>query len=126
MPGAVEPTPLNGVADGEVLALTNWQFAHAGDPAEDWSSCLSMRGAPTMARAQWLALFEREAAVRMSEQQWTYWEAFNLFKGACANRTCLGLFESGANRAPNMAIAGTVVYRTFLRRLIDIIDWPHS
>lgn len=108
------------VADGEVLALTDWEFAHVGDPAEDWSFCLSMRGSRTMSRAAWLALFEREAGVRMSEQFWEYWEAFNLFKGACANRTCLALFESGVNRAPDMAIIGTALYRTFLRRLATL------
>ncbi len=104
-------------ADEKVLALTDWEFAHVGDPAEDWSSCVSMSGSRTMPSVAWLALFEREAGVRMTEQQWAYWEAFNLFKGACANRTCLALFEAGVNRAPNMAIVGTALYQTFLRRL---------
>ncbi len=108
-------------ADGVVVALTDWEFAHVGDPAEDWSFCLSMRGSRTLSRAAWLALFEREAGVRMSDAQWTYWEAFNLFKGACANRTCLALFEAGTNRAPNMAIIGTALHHTFLRRLVDMI-----
>lgn len=108
-------------ADGKVIALTDWEFAHVGDPAEDWSFCLSMRGSRTMPRSDWLTLFEREARVRMSEAQWTYWEAFNLYKGACANRTCLAVFESGANRSPNMAIIGTALHRVFLRRLVDII-----
>lgn len=117
-----DPGPGNVLfADGEVLAVTDWEFAHVGDPAEDWSYCLSMRGSRTMAREAWLELFEREAGVRMSDQQWRYWEAFNLFKGACANRTCLGLFECGGNRAPNMAIIGTALHHSFLRRLIDII-----
>jgi aminoglycoside phosphotransferase (APT) family kinase protein len=105
---------------GEVAAVTDWEFAHAGDPAEDWSCCLSMRGARTMSRAAWLALFEREAGVKMSDEQWNYWEAFNLYKRACANRTCLALFESGENRAPNMAIIGTALHRVALRRLVDI------
>ena len=108
-------------ADGAVLALTDWEFAHVGDPAEDWSFCVSMRGSRTMPREAWLALFQQEAGVRMTDAQWTYWEAFNLFKGACANRTCLALFEAGTNRAPNMAIIGTALHHTFLRRLVDII-----
>ena len=117
-----DPGPGNVLcADGEVIAMTDWEFAHVGDPAEDWSYCLSMRGSRTLPRDTWLSLFEREAGVRMPAAQWEYWEAFNLYKGACANRTCLGLFESGANRSPNMAIIGTVLHRTFLRRLVDII-----
>ncbi len=107
-------------ADGEVLAITDWEFAHVGDPAEDWSFCVSMSGSRTMARQAWLDLFKREAGVRMSEQHWAYWEAFNLFKAACANRTCLALFEAGVNREPNMAIIGTVLYRTYLRRLATL------
>ena len=108
-------------ADGRIVAVTDWEFAHLGDPAEDWSFCLAMRGARTMPRETWLALFERVAGVRLDEQTWTYWEAFNLFKGACANTTCLAVFESGANRAPNMAIIGTVLQRSFLRRLVELV-----
>jgi aminoglycoside phosphotransferase (APT) family kinase protein len=107
-------------ANGEVLAVTDWEFAHVGDPAEDWSFCLSMRGSRTMSREAWLALFDTVAGVKMNAEQWEYWEAFNLYKGACANLTCRGLFESGANRSPNMAIIGTALHRMFLRRLVDI------
>ena len=105
---------------GVVLALTDWEFGHVGDPSEDWSYCMSIRGAQTMPRGDWLALFEREAGVRMCDGQWAYWDAFNLFKVACVNRTYLAMFESGANRAPSIAIIGTALHRTALRRLVDI------
>jgi aminoglycoside phosphotransferase (APT) family kinase protein len=108
-------------AEGRVLAVTDWEFAHLGDPAEDWSFCLSMRGSRTLPRETWLDLFEEVGGFRMDEDGWTYWEAFNLFKGACANCTCLGLFERGVNPAPNMAIIGTVLHRSFLRRLVDVV-----
>ena len=112
--------PGNFVHDaGRVVALTDFEFCHLGDPAEDWSFCLAMRGARTMPRQRWFDLFAA-AGVAMPEERWRYWEAFNLFKGACANRTCLALFESGANRAPNMAIIGTTLHQVFLRRLVDI------
>jgi aminoglycoside phosphotransferase (APT) family kinase protein len=112
--------PGNFVHDGSsVVALTDFEFCHLGDPAEDWSFCLAMRGARTMARQRWLDLFAA-SGFTMSEERWRYWEAFNLFKGACANRTCLALFESGANRAPNMAIIGTTLHQVFLRRLVDL------
>ena len=109
------------VADGRVVAVTDWEFAHLGDPAEDWAFCLTMRGARTMPRERWLALFAEHAGVRLGDDEWRYWEAFNLFKGACANRTCLELFESGRNRAPNMAIIGTALHQHFLRRLVTIV-----
>ncbi len=76
-------------ADGKVVVVTDWEFAHLGDPAEDWAFCLTMRGARTMSREAWLDLFATHAGVRLTDDEWRYWEAFNLFKGACANRTCL-------------------------------------
>jgi aminoglycoside phosphotransferase (APT) family kinase protein len=108
-------------AGGRVLAVTDWEFAHLGDPAEDWSFCLSMRGSRTLPRETWLALFDQVGGFRMDEDGWTYWEAFNLFKGACANCTCLGVYERGVNPAPNMAIIGTVLHRSFLRRLVEVV-----
>jgi aminoglycoside phosphotransferase (APT) family kinase protein len=106
---------------GQVVAITDWEFAHLGDPMEDWSFCLSMRGSRTMPRERWLQLFQDIAGVTRPRAEWDYWEAFNLFKGACANLSCIEVFESGANRAPNMAIIGTHLHQHFLRRLTDLI-----
>lgn len=108
-------------SSGRVVAVTDWEFAHLGDPAEDWSFCLAMRGARTLPRDEWLALFAEHAGFTMDEGGWRYWEAFNLFKGACANRTCLRVFEDGRNQAPNMAIIGTALHQVFLRRLVGIV-----
>ena len=108
------------VADGRVVAFTDFEFTHLGDPAEDWSFCVSMRGSRTMLRDAWLILLADNGVV-LTDWQWTYWEAFNLFKGACANRTCLTLFQSGVNPAPNMAIIGTTLHQIFLQRLADLI-----
>ena len=49
-----------------------------------------------------------------------YWQAFNFFKGACANRSCLKPF-AGANPAPNMALIGTVLQQTFMRQMADLV-----
>ena len=106
---------------GQVVAITDWEFAHLGDPAEDWVFCASMRGSRTMDRQGWVSAFGA-VGVELSPSQWSYWEAFNLFKGACANRTCLTLFENGVNRAPNMAIIGTALHQVFLRRLTDLVQ----
>ncbi len=109
-------------AGGKIVVVTDWEFAHLGDPAEDWAFCLTMRGARTMPGEAWLDLFATHAGFSLRADEWRYWEAFNLFKGACANRTCLRLIESGGNRAPNMAIIGTVLHQVFLRRLVDIVQ----
>ncbi len=108
------------VADGRIVAITDFEFTHLGDPAEDWAFCVAIRGARTMSREAWIELLSAQGVV-LTSWAWTYWEAFNLFKGACANRTCLALFESGLNSAPNMAIIGTTLHQVFLRRLVDIV-----
>ncbi len=110
--------------DGAVVAVTDWEFAHLGDPAEDFAFCLTMRGPQTMPREAWIELFAERAGFELDERGWRYWEAFNLFKGACANRTCLDLFERGVNPAPNMAIIGTALHQLFLRRLVAIVHHP--
>jgi aminoglycoside phosphotransferase (APT) family kinase protein len=106
--------------DGEVVALTDWEFGHVGDAAEDWSNCSTIRGSQTMSAEAWRNLFEREAGVKKTIEQWKYWEAFNLYKAACADRSCLGLFESGRNRSPDLAILATARHHSYLRRLVDI------
>lgn len=119
--GAPRPSNIL-IADGEVVAMTDWHMAHPGDPAEDWSYCLTMRDVPPASRPLWLSLIEREAGVRMSSDKWAYWEAFNAYKGACINRSCLALFETGQDYSPAMAIAGTEQYHSLLLRLMHIVE----
>ncbi len=111
-------------ADGSVVALTDFEFAHLGDPREDWVYCAAMRGSRTMSRTAWADLFASGAGVLLDPADWHYWEAFNLFKGACANLTCAALFTDGTNRAPNMLAIGTALHQSFLRRLVDLTDRP--
>lgn len=114
--------PGNVVHDGRrVLAFTDWEFAHLGDPREDWSFCVAIRGARTLGREKWLAVIEERTGMRFDVESWRFWEAFNLFKGACANLTCRFLYETGRNPAPNMAIIGTAVHRVFAQRLAGFI-----
>lgn len=114
--------PGNVVHDGQrVVAFTDWEFAHLGDPREDWSFCAAIRGAKTLGREQWRAVIDTRTGVQFDDRSWRYWEAFNLFKGACANLTCRRLYATGRNPAPNMAIIGTAVHRVFAHRLAAVI-----
>lgn len=116
-----DPGPGNFVHDGErVLAFTDWEFAHVGDPMEDWVYLITMRGNRTMARDEWLALFESVAGVTVTDDDLRYWSVFNHFKGACANATCRRVFAT-TNPAPNMAIIGTALHQTFVRRVAALI-----
>jgi aminoglycoside phosphotransferase (APT) family kinase protein len=116
-----DPGPGNFVHDGRrVLAFTDWEFSHLGDPTEDWAYLLSMRGARTMPHDAWLELIRRETGVEVDADQMHYWKVFNFFKGACANTSCLRAF-AGANPAPNMLLIGTVLQQTFMRQMADLV-----
>ena len=117
-----DPGPGNFIHDGSrVIAFTDWEFAHLGDPTEDFAYLVTMRGARTMARDRWLALFERVASVTIDDTELHYWSVFNAFKGACANLTCVGAFTS-TNRAPNMALIGTALHQTYIRQMAGLIE----
>jgi aminoglycoside phosphotransferase (APT) family kinase protein len=105
----------------EVVAVTDWEFAHAGDAAEDWVSCAAVRGVSTLPVGAWRALIAEEAGWTCDDAAWRYWEAFNLFKAACADLTALALFERGDHHGPDMAIMGTSRHQVFLRRLVDLV-----
>jgi aminoglycoside phosphotransferase (APT) family kinase protein len=113
--------PGNFVArDGRVAAVTDFEFCHLGDPAEDWVFCAAVRGRTTRTREEWAELFRELAGFELDEEGWRYWEAFNLFKGACANLTALRVFADGVRPAPNLLVVGTTLHQHFLRQLVDL------
>jgi aminoglycoside phosphotransferase (APT) family kinase protein len=116
-----DPGPGNFLHDGAaVVAFTDWEFAHIGDPMEDWVYLISMRGARTMTADRWRQQISDTVGVDVTDWDLRYWGAFNFFKGACANLTCLQVF-GGPNPAPNMAIIGTALQQTFMRNMADLV-----
>ncbi len=117
-----DPGPGNFVHDGSrVVAFTDWEFTHLGDPMEDWAYLVTMRGSRTMSGNQWLALFRDVSGIEISDADLRYWIAFNYFKGACANITCLPVFRT-VNPAPNMVLIGTALHQTYVRQLAAAVD----
>jgi aminoglycoside phosphotransferase (APT) family kinase protein len=117
-----DPGPGNFVHDRHrVIAFTDWEFAHVGDPMEDWAYVVTMRGARTMERHEWLARFAQVADVHVTDEQLRYWSVFNFFKGACANLTCRRVFTT-SNPTPNMALIGTALHQTFLRDMAALVQ----
>ncbi|WP_409329650.1 phosphotransferase family protein [Trujillonella humicola] len=120
-----DPGPGNFLSqDGRIVALTDWEFVHHGDAAEDWAYLAIIRGRKLAPPEQWYARIERITGVRLAPADWHAWEAFNQFKGACANLTALRLFRDGVAATPNLLAIGTAVHYRFLRRLADLVAQP--
>lgn len=114
--------PGNFVHDGElVLIITDWEFAHLGDPAEDWVYLASEKGRGSMSRSDWRSRIESSTGWSAPDAEWRYWDALNVFKGACANVTALDVFERGVTARPDVLTVGTALHHAFLKRLIDIV-----
>ncbi|MBW2421678.1 MAG: phosphotransferase family protein [Deltaproteobacteria bacterium] len=116
-----DPGPGNFMYEGDTInAITDWEFAHLGDPDEDWVYMATIRGS-SLSKEAWQKLFESEAGVVVSDEAWKFWDVFNQFKGACANLSALRLFADGVNQAPNMAAVGTSIHLLLLSRLAELI-----
>ncbi len=128
-PGALADRPVHGdagpgnlVHDGErVLALTDWEFAHLGDPAEDWVYLATDRGSAEMSTEAWRQRIAALTGWSITDAEWAYWNALNEFKGACANLTALPVFL-GATPAPDLLTVGTALHHVFLRRVVGLVD----
>ncbi len=117
-----DPGPGNLVHDkGKILALTDFEFCHLGHCHEDFVFCATMRGMHTLSVEQWVQLYRELLGTELTEKQWHYWHAFNLFKGACANTTSLRAFCEGRNPAPNLAIVGTAIQQNCMQQLSALI-----
>ncbi len=114
--------PGNFVHDGErVVIFTDWEFAHLGDPSEDWVFVATMRGIHEMSPSAWRERIEQLTGWSTSDDEWRYWEALNLFKGACANVTALPIFERGVTSTPDLLTVGAALHHVFLRRVATIV-----
>jgi aminoglycoside phosphotransferase (APT) family kinase protein len=117
-----DPGPGNFLSqDGRIVALTDWEFVHHGDAAEDWAYLAIIRGRKLGPPEAWFDRIERVTGIRLEPADWHAWEAFNQFKGACANLTALRLFRDGVASTPNLLAIGTAVHARFLRRLADLV-----
>jgi aminoglycoside phosphotransferase (APT) family kinase protein len=118
-----DPGPGNFLHDGATItAFTDWEFAHYGDAAEDWTYFGAIRARKIADASEWRAKFAEQAGVVYDDSTWGCWEAFNLFKGACANLSALRLFREGVSTAPNLLAIGTAVHLRFLKQLVERTD----
>ncbi len=116
-----DPGPGNALHDGSgIAAVIDWEFAHAGDAAEDWSYLALVRGRRLMPPALWKDRLRRTVGLHYDDETWTAWEAYNGVKGACVNLTALDVFASSAQPTPDQLAIGVAVHLRFLDRVVDL------
>lgn len=119
-----DPGPGNYIHDRDganVVAVTDWEFAHLGDPLEDWGYLICMRGARMLNEEAWVERVCSLTGVTLDREELRYWKAFNYFKGACADVTAMRVYAEGVNTAPNMLAIGAGVHLVALSQMSDVI-----
>ena len=116
-----DPGPGNALQDaGGVAAVIDWEFAHAGDAAEDWAYLALIRGRRLGSPESWKTRLAATVDVGYDEPTWQAWEAFNSVKGACVNLTALDVFRRTARPTPDLLAIGVAVHLRFLGRAVQL------
>ena len=116
-----DPGPGNALQDNDgIAAVIDWEFAHAGDAAEDWAYLALIRGRRLGSPQDWKARIAATAGVAYDEPTWHAWEAFNSVKGACVNLTALDVFRRTARPTPDLLAIGVAVHLRFLSRAVEL------
>jgi len=116
-----DPGPGNALQDAtEVVAVIDWELAHAGDAAEDWAYLALIRGRRLGSPQSWKARLAATVGIEYDEPTWRAWEAFNSVKGACVNLTALDVFGRTSRPTPDLLAIGVAVHLRFLRRAVEL------
>lgn len=103
-----------------VAAVIDWEFAHAGDAAEDWAYLALIRGRRLGDPRSWRTRIAATAGVEYDERTWRAWEAFNQVKGACVNLTAVDVFRRAPRPTPDLLAIGVAVHLRFLARAAEL------
>ncbi len=116
-----DPGPGNALQnEAGVAAVIDWELAHAGDAAEDWSYLALIRGRRLASPQSWKKRLATTVGVEYDEPTWRAWEAYNSVKGACVNLTALDVFGRTARPTPDLLAIGVAVHLRFLQRAVDL------
>jgi aminoglycoside phosphotransferase (APT) family kinase protein len=82
----------------EVVALTDWEQAHLGDPMKDWASAL-WRGVDSLApREELFAAYEKASGLTVDEDRIRYYSVFIDAEYVCTSFPLLSEFAAGRVR----------------------------
>ena len=129
-PNAIATAPIHGdagpgnfVHDGErVLIITDWEFAHLGDPAEDWVYIAKEKGASEMSPEAWRRRIGELTGWSVTDDEWRVLGRAQPLQGCVRERD--GAADLRARRSPStpdMLTVGTALYHDHLRRVVEIV-----
>lgn len=116
-----DPGPGNALQDADgVAAVIDWEFAHAGDAAEDWAYLALIRGRKLAGPQAWKQRIATSSGISFDDAQWLAWEVYNNVKGACVNLTALDVFARTPRPNPDLLAIGVAVHLRFLQRVVEL------
>jgi aminoglycoside phosphotransferase (APT) family kinase protein len=90
----------------EIVALTDWEQAHLGDPMKDWASAL-WRGADALVpREELFAEYERASGLRVDLDRIHYYSVFIDVEYVCTSFPLLGQLHADGDRDATFARLG--------------------
>ncbi|MGI5508458.1 phosphotransferase family protein [Streptomyces sp. CA-106131] len=87
----------------EVVALTDWEQAHLGDPMKDWASALWRGADALLPREDMFEVYEKASGLRVDEERIAYYSVFIDTEYVCTSFPLLS--EFGPGRARNATFA---------------------
>jgi aminoglycoside phosphotransferase (APT) family kinase protein len=101
-------------AEGEILAVLDWEMTHFGDPLEDlawsinrtWCWARDGKAGGLLPREQAIAIWERASGLRADPDDLRWWELFSSVKGLGIWLSGAREFSAGANSDPVLGFTG--------------------
>jgi len=92
--------------DDRIVALTDWEQAHLGDPMKDWASAL-WRGADNLLpREEMFAIYEEASGLEVDLDRIEYYSVFIDVEYVCTSFPLLGELRAGSPRDATFARLG--------------------
>lgn len=97
----------NFIYEGDrIVALTDWEQAHLGDPMKDWASALWRGVDALLPRDELFAAYEKASGIRIDEERVRYYTAFIDAEYVCTSYPVLRDFSTGNTRDVTFARLG--------------------
>ncbi len=115
---------------GTIRAILDWEMAHLGDPLEDlawaldplWHSANPERPGGMIAKADAIALWERETGMTVDVAALAWWEMFASLKGLAIWISAAREVHEGTNADPVNVFSGWFCYAFHNQRLAHLLE----